>query len=797
MSDQPTVSVLIDGRDADPSAVERTVAAARGAAPAVTQVLVVHHADDPAPGDAVAFVAEPEVPGEAFAHALDATSAAIVLALPAGVEPPSGWPAAVAESLARRHHAAVACPVIDPVTGRPGASPSGLSHVGHPLPPAEGVGTVEGPTFFLGPVWAAWADELRRVGGFAARLAEPFRTIDLGWRLWTSSAGVALDPSLALPGPLTGPLDDPLGSATPPARRERDALVTIHRNLDDASLGAALPGALVLSPLRLAATDPAVDPRSGVDAYVALLDDLADERTELQALRRRPDAEIIDLLRDPLRADCDDPAFLAQHRTLVRSLPGGHRFGGSFRIVVATRDSLAPRMAGPGIRAWNIARELAAEHEVRLVSLTNAELTDPAFSIEQVESSDIEELVEWCDIFFFQGWVMGGQACFEREDRIFVADVYDPMHLEQLEAAKDDGPHNRRVAVLGATEVLNEQLRRGDFFVCASEKQRDFWLGHLASLGRINPVTYDVDPSMRSQIAVVPFGIPDEPPVRTRSAIKGVLDGVGPDDPVILWGGGVYNWFDPLTLIRAVDQLRERIPDVRLVFLGMRHPNVEVPEMRMALEARRLAADLGLVGTTVIFNEEWVAYEDRQNYLLDADVAVTTHLHHIETEFSFRTRVLDYLWAGLPTVATSGDSLADLIEHEGLGLTVAPGDVDGLAEALFRLLEDDTFAAECRANVAEVRSRFAWSVALRPIVEFCRRPVRSPDLASGYIDSGGFVSQEHGRESAWVRYSRVVVNLVRDGEWGVIASSAARVSKRLLGKALARRGAPTPASPTD
>ena len=42
-----------------------------------------------------------------------------------------------------------------------------------------------------------------------------------------------------------------------------------------------------------------------------------------------------------------------------------------------------------------------------------------------------------------------------------------------------------------ATDVLNEQLARGDFFLCASDKQRDFWLGQLAAVGRINPVTYD------------------------------------------------------------------------------------------------------------------------------------------------------------------------------------------------------------------------------------------------------------------------------------------------------------------
>ncbi len=775
MSDQPDVTLVLDARRAGPDALARSQAAMRDVAAEIAQLIVVHDGVGAIDLDVMTLVADPDRPGEAMNLALDAVTSPIAIVMSAGVEPRAGWPTAVASGLARRHHAALSCPVVDPRTGRPAMQPSGLSHVGHLLPDAPSSATDESASLLLGPVWAGWVEELRRIGGFDERLADPSLTVDLGWRLWTSSAGVLAEPSLAVEG--TGLTDRAAVSAT---RRERDALITIYRNYDDVSLGAALPGALVLSPLRLAAADPAADRQGGVDAFVGLLEELREDRGLRQGTRRRPDAEIIHLMRDPLRADCDDPEFARSHRSLVRALPGGSRFGGSFRIVVATRDSLAPRMAGPGIRAWNIARELAREHEVRLVSLTNAELDDPGFSIERVDESDIADLVDWCDIFVFQGWVMGGQAAFARDDRIFVADVYDPMHLEQLEAAKDDGPHNRRVAVIGATGVLNDQLRRGDFFVCASEKQRDFWLGHLASLGRINPVTYDHDPSLRRQIAVVPFGIPDHPPERTRPAIKGVMDGVGPDDPVILWGGGVYNWFDPLTLIRAVHQLRERIPNVRLVFLGMRHPNAEVPEMRMAVEARRLAEDLDLVGSTVIFNEEWVAYDDRQNYLLDADVAVTTHLHHIETEFSFRTRVLDYLWAGLPTVATSGDSLADLIEHEQLGLTVAPGDVDALDDALFRLLDDHTFADDCRTNVAEVRAQFAWSTALRPIVEFCRRPVRSPDLASGYIDAGGFVSHDHSRESAWIRYKRVVVNLVRDGEWALMASSAVRVGRRLL-----------------
>ena len=151
------------------------------------------------------------------------------------------------------------------------------------------------------------------------------------------------------------------------------------------------------------------------------------------------------------------------------------------------------------------------------------------------------------------------------------------------------------------------------------------------------------------------------------------MPGIGPDDKVILWGGGIYNWFDPLTLLRAVDKLRSRLPNVRVYFLGIRHPNPDVGEMRRTIETLELSDELGLTGTHVFFNDDWVEYDDRPNYLLEADVGVSTHLDHVETAFSFRTRVLDYLWAGLPVVATQGDALAGVIESRGAGRGGATG----------------------------------------------------------------------------------------------------------------------------
>jgi len=406
------------------------------------------------------------------------------------------------------------------------------------------------------------------------------------------------------------------------------------------------------------------------------------------------------------------------------------------RIVVATCDTLTAKMAGPGIRAWQIARALSAEHDVQLVTTTLADLPDSPFPVWSVDDHGLADLEKWCDVLVFQGWLIHNRPFLIGSEKVVVADVYDPLHLEQLEQGRDDGRRGRVLAVQSATAVLNEQLIRGDWFMCASEKQRDFWLGQLAALGRVNPATYDEDETLRSLIAVVPFGVPEAPPVRTRAAIKGVVPGIGPDDTVLLWGGGIYNWFDPLTLLRAVDQLRITHPDVRLFFMGLKHPNPDIPEMRMAVAARRLSDELGLTGTHAFFNEGWVDYDDRQNYLLDADIGVSTHLDHVETAMSFRTRILDHLWASLPTVSTRGDSLAAVIDARELGITVPAGDVDALQEALRRLLDDGDLRSRMGGNAGVLASELTWPQVLAPLVEFCRAPRRAPDLLDPTVTAG-------------------------------------------------------------
>jgi glycosyltransferase involved in cell wall biosynthesis len=217
---------------------------------------------------------------------------------------------------------------------------------------------------------------------------------------------------------------------------------------------------------------------------------------------------------------------------------------------------------------------------------------------------------------------------------------------------------------------------------------------------------------------VVPFGLSSTPPAHERDVLKGVLPGIDQNDKVLLWSGGLYNWFDPATLIRAVAQLSARRDDVRLFFQGTKHPHPGVPEMSIVRSSRALANELGVLDSTVFFNPSWVDYADRQNFLTEADAGVSTHFSHIETTFSFRTRILDYLWAELPMVVTEGDYFAEIVAREKLGIVVPAKDVQALADALEKVLYDETFIAEARENIRRVRTSFYWHNTLAPLVDF-------------------------------------------------------------------------------
>ncbi|HVX30418.1 MAG TPA: hypothetical protein VHA53_08070, partial [Nitrolancea sp.] len=294
------------------------------------------------------------------------------------------------------------------------------------------------------------------------------------------------------------------------------------------------------------------------------------------------------------------------------------------RILLIASDTIGPSMAGSGIRAWNLARVIGTRQPVTLATINDVSLPPPSgVTLHSYASPDVNErgrtladLIASHDVVIAQHIPYMYTEPEVLNERFLIVDLYAPWILEKLEYARVDaeiGEPGRKDDVA----ILNRLLSLGDAFICASERQRDFWLGALAAANRLDTARTRHDPSLRDLIDVVPFGLPSAAPVRTGAGPREQIAAVGQDAKLILWNGGLWNWLDPFTAIEAMALVVEREPRARLVFMGVRSPSGVVAPMRIVDDARALAERLGLLDRVIIFND-WVPYEERQNWLLDA-----------------------------------------------------------------------------------------------------------------------------------------------------------------------------------
>lgn len=393
------------------------------------------------------------------------------------------------------------------------------------------------------------------------------------------------------------------------------------------------------------------------------------------------------------------------------------------KVLVLSHDAVGRHMAGPAIRYLQIATHLSADHEVVLAAPNPV---DEGLGVHVAGYDHLDQtlsLMRRADVCIAQYVTPRLAMAARRAGTRLLMDLYDPFVLEVLETTAFLPQPHRQAQRQRAQAILRLALQTADGVLCANERQRDLWIGALMATGRL---TNGLDAERR--VVIVPFGMPDEEPARSGPGLREAF-GLDADHMVLLWGGGLWNWLDPMTPVRAMAELSRVRDDLRLVFMGVVRPYRGDLESQTANQTLRLAEELGVAGRQVLFNTSWIAYDKRQDFLLDADAGVSAHPVHLETRFAFRTRVLDYLWARLPMVLTRGDQFGDESEAAGWGPSVPPGDVTAMAQA-FVQIGDEEYRMRARAHVAESRGRFVWSTALAPLGPLVSELVET-DLTGG------------------------------------------------------------------
>jgi GT2 family glycosyltransferase/glycosyltransferase involved in cell wall biosynthesis len=644
-------------------------------------------------------------------------------------------------------------------------------------------------TFFPnGGAFAVTREAYDRAGGFDDAFFAYYDDVDLGWRLRLVGLEMRVEDA-AIVYHRHGAT-----SRTQPAGQkrflmERNALWTLLKNYGEATLRRTLGPVLLLATRRLldearlderapalarfapfsrrvagtatfealyasgpeipsppAATADRVilglpaESLAAIGAVIATLPETAAARRRIQAARCVGERDVLPHFGRAFEAISSFASYRPIQEALVDALDLPRVFTPRARLLIVSHEAIATNMSGPAVRFLEIGRALSHVARVTLAMPGQPTVRDARVTIagfDPVNPSSLRRLAEDADVIFVQGFALVQYPFLGGLLVPIIVDLYCPFTIEHLEQTRgtaalgDEAVANDAAGFLG---VLNGQIDQGDFFICASEAQRDFWIGNLHSRGRINPRTYAADPTLRRLIDVVPFGLPDEDFDRAAAALppvmKGVRPGIAATDTVLLWGGSLLDWQDPVTLIEAVAQLAPRRPELKLLFMGTKHPNPMVKPMRAVAASRERAAALGVLDRHVFFND-WVPYAERARYLAEADLGVSTHREHLETHFSFRTRMLDYVWARLPIVCTDGDVFAQLVRSEGLGATVPPGDAAALAQAIDRLLGDPAARAAARTALARVGREMQWSRVVAPLARFLETPASAADHAVG------------------------------------------------------------------
>jgi glycosyltransferase involved in cell wall biosynthesis len=366
------------------------------------------------------------------------------------------------------------------------------------------------------------------------------------------------------------------------------------------------------------------------------------------------------------------------------------------RILLACPEPLGHQQpAGVGIRFLEIAKVLAADgHRLTILS-------PDAGHVEQAQSAPLTpEAIAYesenCDMAIVQGHA--ANALYAHGKQLpTVVDLYDPFIIENLHYFAERGAE----VYQHDHATLMNSIARGDFFLCASQAQRMFYLGVMLAAGRLSPVAFESDRNLDALIRIAPFGV--QPP-RAR--------GTTHNHDVLF--GGIYDWYDPILAIDAVAIARKSIPNVTLTFST--HPNPELTPQGKAAQAIDYVSKSGF--DQFIRFEPWFPYEKRGPFFDRFSLALLTFPQSIETELSMRTRVFDYLWGGLPIVTSSAPGTDEVIARYGAGIIVHGDSASDFGAAAVSALG--------RKDMAEGARRFVddhqWPRVLEPLREFCRDP---------------------------------------------------------------------------
>ena len=178
--------------------------------------------------------------------------------------------------------------------------------------------------------------------------------------------------------------------------------------------------------------------------------------------------------------------------------------------------------------------------------------------------------------------------------------------------------------------------------------------------------------------------------------------------PTLFWMRAFSDIYSPETAVRVLAILRRTFPEARLTMAGQAGDRLQ-PTIDLA---RRLdvAGSVRFAG--------FLSTAQKQQEFADHDIYLHTNLVD-----NMPVSVVEACAFGLPVVASRVGGIPHLLENEVSGLLAQPGDAEGLASQVVRLVNDPALAARLSDNGRAVAESSTWDsvrTAWRDVLEGVR-----------------------------------------------------------------------------
>ncbi len=187
--------------------------------------------------------------------------------------------------------------------------------------------------------------------------------------------------------------------------------------------------------------------------------------------------------------------------------------------------------------------------------------------------------------------------------------------------------------------------------------------------------------------------------------------------PFLVCTRGFEPYYRTDLVVQAFARVKEEFPDARLCFVG----GGKLEQAIRGLVRDLKLADVEFAGA--------VPHQQISQFYHQADIFINA-----STLDNMPISVLEAFASGTPVVSTGPEGIRSLVEHERTGLLCAPGDVDGLAGNVVRLLRNPELALFLAENAHQQSHQYRWETVRHQWLEIYRS-LQSPVSAKAAAES--------------------------------------------------------------